>query len=240
MRRYRTLVYLRYATKSLQAATLIAAIRFREVLASVGVSETSAFLLVVATYVIEFFWLEPRLRHADIVTAALRSLYLSTFGPTPGFRATYLAKRFPWSRKITPRFRYAYTKGTKLSSKARFAKGEALAGLLWRDGEHSGDVVPLVEFPDFTNGTDFDGDRFSAYMRESLALPDKTARKLSVHTRGLRWITGCAVVSPLDDATVGVLMIDSAKANSTGEINVELILHTAALIGRVISLPPTK
>lgn len=194
------------------------------------------FALTITIRYVSKRWIEPRARHADLITAALRYLYHDLFGDTSGYTVTFLSKVWPQSQYIRPRYRYSYGRGTELNSKARFPRGAALAGMAW---DLPGQIL-VKEIPDFTN----DPGGFVQFSKENLKLSEEDLSLLSPHTQQARWLLSYGIAHPFSGEFIGVLSLDSrydlAATNSSSEqdkqdpVDLDKVVTVAAIIAYVV------
>jgi len=154
-------------------------------------SSSTILVVVLLTYILNTYWLEPATRNSDIIIAAMRYLYHVMFNYESGHRITFLAPRNLRSTYLRPRYRYAYGTGTRLESKARFRRGSALAGMAWENP--GGNTIMVKELPDFGNNES----SFLKFMHDELKIPQKEAKRLSREIRNSRWIYSYGIVAPL-------------------------------------------
>lgn len=177
---------------------------------------------------IQFYQLQPNEENADVIIAAMHHLYEVMFGPQPGYRITFLTMRYPWSRSVRPRYRYAYGSGKHLKSRSWFRKGSALAGMAWE--LPGGDKFLLREIPDFGN----DAQAFLTFLETQLNLTRKDALRFSTVTQRLRWIFCYGIVHSYSGNFIGVISIDSVYPSMWRSVKKDRIKAAATIIADVI------
>jgi hypothetical protein len=191
--------------------------------ASKDMHQTSGLLILgVSLYVVFNFgrvgidYLKEKSR-PDLKTETIKGLLRSL--TTALFRADHKTYRasvlLPNKDKeyIVPVYRYHYGGASgNCSSKAKFPKGTAFAGLVW---ENPGKPLQRGDIPIFSTRQDFE-----EYYIWEFKLPHELVKNLSEQMRNMRSILCIALVDGKNDF-IGVLSIDSTKPNAFDNIDAE-------------------
>jgi hypothetical protein len=170
------------------------------------------------------------------VCGALRQLYRDAFGETPGHRVTLFRQdpRKPDELVATHRFALGLGpvyRGRDSFSRARFRRGEALAGFAWEYPRK------LYFTPVPGNIT---GDGYNEWAKTAFRMSDEQLANLSQETRRKKWF---AAVGLVDDngAFLGVICLDSetpaaersdGTIEGVGTLDVEETAHTLRFLLR--------
>ncbi len=194
-------------------------------------------LFVLATLIfflsksVQLFWLDPATRNADVILAAMQYLYFSSFGTESGHRITFLAPRWRNSPYTRPLYRWAYGSGDRLKSRARFRRGEGLAGLAW--AYPGGKKTFAKQVPEFAG----DDEAFKTFSDGELHIEEPQVKRLSKRTRRLRWMLCYGIVSLATGRCIGVLSLDSEDPEIVDRINADDVVKLGAIIASLIGSP---
>jgi len=178
----------------------------------------------IGMFLLNEYWLEPRLRHADLVNGALGHLYREWFGHNSGHRISFLAKR-RLGFHLRVFFRFSHGNSTHFQSRAHFPIGKAVAGMAWKYPSR----FWALQIPATVHGPQ----PFRDFMRTEYKLSPRQTNLLSDETTEVRWIICYGIVDPRAEFC-GVLCVDSIQANSLQQVKPETLTACANLLGAIL------
>lgn len=191
---------------------------------------TSTVLGYTAVKVLEKTRLEPRIRQTDIISRFLRRFGDELFeGSNSVHRVTLFQRRKRLFRHeiLVPTHRYRLGHGSMLRSRARFRRGEGMAGIAWN---HPRQTL-AHSFPGFV-----DIDSFRNYQRKELKLSRWRAMCLSRRMFMQRWLL-CFGIVDYSGETVAVLSIDSdTDVGDLSSVQVDKIFAIAITLADYLSV----